>query len=352
LDAFGGKVIVNPKSSSLKRFLADKARMEDLESKMQASRSLMAETYDGYRVRLSANIDMEGELDLLHRYGGDGVGLLRSEIAFLHEENFPTEEVQYRIYKSVVDKMKGLPLVIRTFDVGGDKRSLHSLMQEESTYIGSRTIRFFLKEKLVFKTQLRAILRAAAGQAVSIMFPMISGLSDLKEAKLLLKQVEEELTNEGIPHKKGIGVGSMVEVPSAAILSDLIAKECDFLSIGTNDLVQYSLAVDRGEDQTTGFYTPTHPGVIRLIKTVVSEANRQGIPVTVCGEIAADPRFTPLLLGLGVHELSVSARHIPFVKEQIRKSGIVRAVRLAEEVLNLDDPEAIRDLLEREYHRP
>ncbi|MCB1114253.1 MAG: phosphoenolpyruvate--protein phosphotransferase [Chlamydiia bacterium] len=349
LDGFGGKVIVNPSLESLNRFLAEKQRRDSLEGELDALRALKAETFDGYRLRLSANIDLEGELDLLHRYGGDGVGLFRSEIAFLKESSFPDEEAQYRIYKSIVDSMKGLPLVIRTFDIGGDKGVLPVTVHEENPYLGSRAIRFLLKEKLVFKTQLRAILRAAHGAQVSVMFPMISGLSEIKEAKALLAQVEKELEQENIPFKKNIGVGSMVEVPSAAILSDLIAKECDFISIGTNDLVQYSLAVDRGSDQLSEFYTPTHPGVIRLIKTVVSEANRQGIPVTVCGEIAADPRFVPLLLGLGVHELSVSARHIPYVKQEIRKTGIVRAARLAEEVLNLDDPEEIARLLEHYY---
>lgn len=351
LDAREGKVIVDPSPTSMKAFLETKQRLEVEMRSLESARGLKAETTDGYEVRLSANIDVEGELDLLHQYGGQGVGLFRSEYVFLKHEKFPDEEAQFIIYKGIVEKMRGLPIVIRTFDVGGDKGSFQPHSREDNPYLGCRAIRFLLREKKIFKTQLRAILRAAVFGDVAIMFPMVSGLSELKEAKNLLLQVEMELEREQIPHRKNIRVGSMIEVPSAAILADLIAKECDFLSIGTNDLVQYSLAVDRGNERLSSFYTPTHPGVIRLIKMVVNEANRQGIPVTLCGEIAADPRFTPLLLGLGVHELSVAARHIPVVKQQVRFTSIVRAAHLAEEVLNLSEPEEIADLLEAEYRK-
>lgn len=349
LDARKGIVILNPSLESLTSFLETKNKIEEEQENLKASRNLKAETFDGYEIRLSANIDVEDELDHLHQYGGHGVGLFRSEFVFLKHEIFPTEEEQYLIYKNVVDKMSGMPLVIRTFDVGGDKGNFNTPIKEDNPYLGCRSIRFFLKERLIFKSQLRAILRAAVAGDVSLMFPMVAGLSELKEAKVILKEVEKELEREGVVYKKDIRLGSMIEVPSAAILSDLIAKECDFLSIGTNDLVQYSLAIDRGNDLLSGFYTPTHPGVIRLIKTVVTEANRQGIPVNVCGEIAADPRFTPLLLGLGVHELSVSARHIPFIKQQVRRISIVRAAKLAEEALNLGEPAEIASLLDKEY---
>lgn len=349
LDAREGRVIVDPSASSLKAFLATKQRLEREMRSLAHSRTLRAETIDGYEVRLSANIDVEGELDLLHQYGGQGVGLFRSEYVFLKHEKFPDEEEQFLIYKGLIEKMQGLPIVIRTFDVGGDKGTFQPNQREDNPYLGCRAIRFLLKEKQIFRTQLRAILRAAIYGDVAIMFPMVSGLSELKEAKHLLLQVASELEKEKMPHQRKIRIGSMIEVPSAAILSDLIACECDFLSIGTNDLVQYSLAVDRGNERLSSFYTPTHPGVIRLIKTVVMQANQQGIPVTLCGEIAADPRFTPLLLGLGVHELSVAARHIPVVKQQVRCTSILRASHLAEEVLRLSEPEEIAALLEQEY---
>lgn len=351
LDAREGKIILDPSSESLKEFFETREHLEREMSALASSKNLKAETFDGYEMRLSANIDVEGELDLLHQYGGQGVGLFRSEYIFLKNEKFPNEEEQFHIYKGIIEKMKGLPIVIRTFDVGGDKGKFPTTLQEDNPYLGCRAIRFLLKERTIFRTQLRAILRAAVYGEVALMFPMVSGLSELKEAKKLLLEVEGELEKEGLPYQKKIRLGSMIEVPSAAILSDLIAKECDFLSIGTNDLVQYSLAVDRGNEHLSSFYTPTHPGVIRLIKTVVTEANRQGIPVTLCGEIAADPRFTPLLMGLGVHELSVSARHIPVVKQQVRLTSIVRAAHLAEEILTLGEPEEIAALLEEEYKK-
>lgn len=351
MDARSGKVVLNPTLTSLTNFLLAKEKIEKEEDSLRSSRHLKAETYDGYEIQLSANIDVENELDHLHQYGGHGVGLFRSEYVFLKHQIFPSEEEQYQIYKNVVQKMKGMPLVIRTFDVGGDKSTLLPLLSEDNPYLGCRAIRYLLKEKSIFKTQLKAILRAADGSDVSLMFPMVAGLSELREAKVLLKEAELELEVAGHAYKKNIRLGSMIEVPSAAILSDLIAKECDFLSIGTNDLVQYSLAVDRGEEFLSGFYTPTHPGIIRLIKTVVTEANRQGIPVYICGEIAADPLFTPLLLGLGVHGLSVSKQHIPYIKREVRLHSIIRAAKLSEEALNLGESDEIAALLEAEYKR-
>lgn len=341
LDANEGKLIVNPTEKKLKDY-SQRIEKEEKELKeIKLALKLKAETYDGYSIKLSANVDVDSELDLIHEFGGHGVGLFRSEYVFLAHGKFPSEEEQFQIYKSIVEKMKGLPIVIRTFDIGGDKGGLPLHSKEDNPYLGCRAIRFLLKEKRIFKTQLRAILRAAHFGDVSLMFPMVSGLSELYEAKEILREVEDELKKEKILYKEDIRIGSMIEVPSAAIIADLIAKECDFLSIGTNDLVQYSLAVDRSNQHMSPFYTPTHPGVIRLIKMVVNEANRQGIPVTICGEIAADPTFTSLLIGLGVHELSVSARFIPSVKEKLRSLSIVESVQLAEEVLNMATPQEI-----------
>lgn len=351
VDAHEGKVIVNPSEKRRNDYAIKKAKEEKELQAIRESIHLKAETYDGYEVRLSANVDVDSELDLIHQFGGQGVGLFRSEYVFLAHGKFPSEEEQYEIYRSIVEKMQGLPIVIRAFDIGGDKGGFPLQSREDNPYLGCRAIRFLLKEKKIFKTQLRAILRAAAHGDVSIMFPMVSGLSELYEAKKMLKEAESELKKEKIPYKESIRIGSMIEVPSAAIIADLIAKECDFLSIGTNDLVQYSLAVDRGNQSMSCFYTPTHPGVIRLIKMIVTEANRQGIPVTVCGEIAADPRFTPLLLGLGVHELSLAARYIPRVKNQIRAMSIVRGAALAEEVLSMRTPQEIAEHLEAEFER-
>lgn len=350
VDGRTGEVILNPSQKTLSEYRQLNDKLDKHINKLGQSGILEAETFDGFRIRISANIDMFLEADLLHQYGGSGVGLFRSEHFFLSNDDFPTEEEQFQIYKSIVDKMQGLPIVIRTFDVGGDKRIASRMYPPETNpYLGCRAIRFLLKEREIFKLQLRAIIRASEFGDVSIMFPMVSTLSELTEAKHLLHEMQTHLELTGITPRKPIRIGCMIEVPSAAIISDLLAKECDFLSIGTNDLVQYALAVDRDNQSMGSLYTPTHPGVIRLIKLIVCEANHHGIPVTVCGEIASDPRFTPLLLGLGVHELSVTPRYIPIVKNAIRNTSIVAASRFAEKIMALSSASEIEEVLNNEY---
>lgn len=352
VDGRAGEVIINPTVETLARYQHLRDQLIFYLMTLNQMNSLSTETFDGYQVRLSANVEAASELEALHHHGGSGVGLFRSEYIFLAREIFPSEEEQFLIYKGMVEKMKGLPIIIRTFDIGGDKCiPSKTAVREINPFLGCRAIRFLLKEKAIFKTQLRAILRASAFGDVSILFPMISTLSELIEAKEIVREVENELEEVGNFTRKRIRIGCMIEVPSAAIISDLIAKECDFLSIGTNDLVQYSLAIDRSSQGVSGLYTPTHPSVIRLIKLIVNEANHHGIPVTVCGEVAADPRFTALLLGLGVHELSVSARNIPTVKNAIRNTSIVAASLLAEKVLTLRTAAEIQELLIEEYKK-
>jgi len=346
VDGRNGSVILNPHPDTLSRYRALQEEMAIQFAQLGESSHLKAETYDGYEVYLSANIDVLTELDMLHQYGGNGVGLFRSECMFLTNETFPSEEEQFAVYQKIVEKMRGRPIVIRTFDVGGDKFLLNQEAPVEvNPFLGCRAIRFLLREQEIFKSQLRAILRASVFGNVSIMFPMISALSEVRQAKALVEEAKEELIASGIPVNKKIPIGCMIEVPSAAIVADLLAKECDFLSIGTNDLVQYSLAVDRGNHEVSGMYTPTDPSVIRLIKLIVSEASHRGVPVSVCGEVAADPRFTPLLLGLGVHELSVATRYIPIIKQAIRSTSIVEASKLADQALSLSTAEAIQALL-------
>ncbi len=352
VDGRTGDVIINPAPETLQKYQVLRQQLLTHLHKLGTSGSLKAETFDGYSIRLSANIEMANELELLHQYGGNGVGLFRSEYIFLSNQSFPSEDEQYQIYRRIVEKMHGLPIVIRTFDVGGDKKMANKQAEEEDNpFLGCRAIRFLLKEPEIFKTQLRAILRASAYGDVSVMFPMISSLSELLAAKSILKEAQKELSKKGVVIPKPLRIGCMIEVPSAAIISDLLAKECDFLSIGTNDLVQYSLAVDRSNHAMSSLYTPTHPSVIRLLKLIVNEANNHSIPVTVCGEVAADPRFTPLLLGLGVHELSVASRYIPLVKNAIRSTSIVAASRLAEKALILPTAYEIEELLNQEYRK-
>ncbi len=352
VDGRTGEIILSPTIATLEKYTRLRDELQSHLEKLDEIAPLKAETFDGYPVRLSANIEVASELATLHQHGGHGVGLFRSEYLCLSKATFPNEEEQFNAYQELVEKMHGLPIVIRTFDVGGDKGLPH---QQESEYegnpfLGCRAIRFLLKERAIFKTQLRAILRASAFGDVSIMFPMVSTLSELMEAKHAVQEAQEELAQRGESQGR-IRIGCMIEVPSAAIIADLLAKECDFLSIGTNDLVQYALAVDRSNHAMNSLYTPTHPSVVRMIKLIVQEANHQGIPVTICGEVAADPRFTPLLLGLGVHELSVATRYLPIVKHAIRNTSIIAANQLAEAVLTLATAGEIQELLAREYKK-
>jgi phosphoenolpyruvate-protein phosphotransferase (PTS system enzyme I) len=352
VDGRTGHIILNPTEKTLAKYTLLRDQLQIHLQKINSAGHLEAETFDGYRIQLSANIEMFAELDMLHQYGGNGVGLLRTESTFLSKGFFPDEQEQFEIYLQFVKNMKGLPIVIRTFDVGGDKfLRKHQTERESNPFLGCRAIRFLLREREIFKTQLRAILRASSWGNISIMFPMISSLSELLEAKQIFYEVKEELKSLHIPFASHIPIGCMIEVPSAAIIADLLAKESDFLSIGTNDLVQYSLAVDRTNNSISSLYTPTHPSVIRLIKLVASEANRRGIPVSVCGEVAADPRFTPLLLGLGVHELSVASRYLPIIKNAIRNISIVAANKLAEKALKLCSATEIEDLITKEYKK-
>lgn len=350
VDGKAGTVIFNPTQLTLKGYRKQQEELASQEDLLKGTRALSAETIDGYNVLLSANIDMIDELETFHQHGGHGVGLFRSEYIFISNDTFPTEEEQYQIYQRLVKKMKGLPIVIRTFDFGGDKLTLNpNIPYQGNPFLGSREIRYMLKERDLFKAQLRAILRASRYGDVSIMFPMISALSELLEAKEILEEARAELRKRRLNVPDVVRVGCMIEVPSAAIIADLLAKACDFLSIGTNDLVQYSLAVDRRSHSVSDRYAPTDPSVLRMMKLVVCEANQQGIPVTVCGEIAADPRFTQLLLGLGVHELSVSPRYIPVVKRAIRNTCIVEASHLAERALSLTNSRDVLNLLTESY---
>lgn len=352
VDGRTGDIFLNPTEATIKKYLAIGEKIQVHVRGLDHTAPYEAETIDGYNVTLSANVEMLSELDLLHQHNNSGIGLFRSEYLFLSQNEFPLEEEQFEIYRTIVEKLQGLPIVIRTFDVGGDKcLPGYKMPLEENPFLGCRAIRFLLRELTIFKAQLRAILRASAFGRVSLMFPMVSTLTELLDAKNVVREVMNDLKGKNIPFDEHIRIGCMIEVPSAALISDLLAKECDFLSIGTNDLVQYSLAVDRSNHAMSELYTPAHPSVIRLIRLVVSEANHRGIPVTICGEVAADPRFTPLLLGLGVNELSVTLRYLPIIKNVIRHTSIVEASQLAEKVLTMSTPQEIEQCLSDEYRR-
>ncbi len=352
VDGGSGEVILNPTKETLAHYKSEGKKLKSHVKGLQQSGSLDAETIDGYRTHLSANIEMFNELDTLQQYGGEGVGLFRSEYLFLAREVFPCEDEQFLVYRSIVEKVGNHPSVIRTFDIGGDKLgNFHLSRYEKNPYLGCRAIRLMLKERTVFKTQIRAILRASAFGEVSILFPMISGVLELREAKAIVEEAKQELQDKAVPFARNIPIGCMIEVPSAAITCDILAKECDFLSIGTNDLVQYSLAVDRGNPAMSYLYTPAHPSIVRLIKMVVEEGNRAEKPVSVCGEIAADPRYTALLLGLGVHDLSVSSPALPVVKNVVRRLSIIESRKMTEHILTLSTAQEVEAVLEEAYRK-
>jgi len=350
VDGHRGDIYLNPDQTTLEKYRKTQEQEEEYFKELEKTSSLKCQTRDGHSMNLSANIEMVNEISMVHRYGGHGVGLFRSEYILLAQQNFPSELEQLAIYQSLVIKMDGKPIVIRTFDVGGDKLTIHQQsVHRGNPYLGCRAIRFLLQEREIFKTQLRAILQASAFGNVRILFPMVSGLSELQEAKALVEECKCELLEAGKDVAKVVPIGCMIEVPSAAIIADHLAAECDFLSIGTNDLVQYALAADRSNQSMSVQYAPTHPAVIRLIQLVVQQANTHSIPVTVCGEVAADPKFTALLMGLGVIELSVTARCIPIIKQAIRSTTIILAKQLSQEILSMNSQEEIEEKLESAY---
>lgn len=349
VDGCAGDVILNPTKKTLAKYRAKQKRLAEQKTiSSEKNKDLETKTRDGIKIQLSVNIEMDGELDTLAEHGGENIGLFRSEYIFLARNSFPSEEEQFAVYRNVVEKIKGNTAVIRTFDIGGDKSgSCYPSRFEKNPYLGCRAIRCMLKDRELFKTQLRAILRASAFGKLRILFPMISGLTELREAKAVVKEAEDELLRQKIPFDRGIAIGCMIEVPSAAITCDLLAEECAFFSIGTNDLVQYAIAVDRNNAAMSYLYTPCHPAVLRLIKMVVRAARKAKKPVSLCGEIAGDPTFTALLLGLGVDELSVSLPSFHPVKNAIRSLSTSDAKKVAKKALQLSTPEEVKQLLSK-----
>lgn len=316
LDGESGTVVVDPDSEQLE-FFAQKLQIAELiKEKNERLRERENLTKDGDRVLLNLNISLPEELDAVDELNADGVGLFRTEFLFMGRDTLPDEEEQYQTYKKMAEQIAPKPLTIRTFDLGGDKLSdIFESPHEENPNLGNRGIRFMLSHPQMLKAQLRAILRAAVHGNIRIMFPMVADVEDLWELRHKLKQYADELYYEDIPYNDDVQIGTMVEVPSAAINSDLLAQECDFLSIGTNDLVQYTLAVDRGNDQVHRFYIQHHPAVLKLIKMTADSAIKHGKSISVCGEMASIPEYIPILIGMGITELSLNAAAYYKVKQ-------------------------------------
>ncbi|UUZ79823.1 phosphoenolpyruvate--protein phosphotransferase [Paenibacillus sp. P26] len=287
---------------------------------MSALREVVAATIDGKRFELYGNIGKPEEAGLVLEHGGEGIGLFRTEFLFMDRADMPSEEEQYQAYRQALINAGGRPVIIRTLDIGGDKEIPYlPIGQEFNPFLGWRAIRYCLSDPALFKIQLRALLRAAVEGDLRIMFPMISGVREVEQAKALLEEAGQELESQGKPYKKRIPVGIMIEIPSAALVSDKLAPLVDFFSIGTNDLIQYTLAADRMNEKVSYLYDAEHLGVLRLIEMVSRSAKAHGKPIGMCGEMAGDPKMAKLLIGLGIDEWSMSASQIPYVKQEILK---------------------------------
>jgi phosphotransferase system enzyme I (PtsI) len=352
VDGYDGVVIINPTEQTLFRYGKIQKAKASFESRLMAVNDLPAETLDGVAVTLRANIEKPDEVALVKQYRGSGVGLYRTEYLFLSSTLLPTEEQQYAAYKEIVTGLAPAPVTIRTLDVGGDKPlpgDPHLIGPEANPFMGFRAIRMSLENSAMFKDQLRAILRASAHGSVELMYPMISGADELDRANALLEEARGELTARGQAYDAKMRVGTMIEIPSAALASDLLAGRCDFFSIGTNDLIQYLLAIDRGNNRIAHLYDPSHPAVIRILKQVIDAGHARQLKVSVCGEMAGDPIYVPLLLGLGVDELSMTPTLLPSVKFLVRAMTMADARQLAADALAQTDSKKTYALIEAFY---
>ena len=353
VDGYEGVVIINPSEQTLFRYGKIQRIKKGFEQRLREANRQPAITLDRVNVTLRANIEKVDEISLVKDFLADGVGLFRTEYRYLNANRIPSEEEQYIAYKTVAEALSPAPVVIRTLDLGGDKPmpgAAHLFPKEENPFLGYRAIRFCLDHTDIFKDQLRAILRASAHGVIHLMYPMISGRDELARANAVLAECKAELKQQCVAFDPKLVVGTMIEIPSAAVIADLLAKDCGFFSIGTNDLIQYLLAIDRGNNSIAHLYEPTHPAVLRTLKNIVDQGHQQKIKVSVCGEMAGDVIYAPLLLGLGVDELSMTPPLLPAVKYFIRSMKFSDAKELAAEALKMTSPKEIYALCEEFYN--
>jgi phosphoenolpyruvate-protein phosphotransferase (PTS system enzyme I) len=338
LDGSDGLLIVNPAPETIAHYAEIESRRAIVAAKLKELRTTRSTTRDGRHIVLSANIELPEDVEAVAANGAEGIGLYRTEFLYLNRNTLPTEHEQFETYRKVAERVRPDPLIIRTFDLGGDKLAPGTvdITDELNPFLGWRAIRLCLENIDIFKTQLRAVLRATTVGNIKIMFPMISGLEELRRAKAVFAECKEELHRSGVPMAEKIEVGAMIEIPSAAICANVLAPEVDFFSIGTNDLIQYALAVDRVNEKIAHLYEPTHPAVLRLLKMIADAAHANNIWVGVCGEMAGDVALIPLLLGLGMDELSASATLVPRVKRAVQSLEIPECRKLVEETLKLN----------------
>lgn len=344
VDGNEGLVIVNPDKATIEKYEA--TRQKELKAKQELSIYVNAEskTLDGRRVEVAANIGRLGDLEGVIRNGAEGVGLFRTEFLYMDRDNFPSEEEQFEAYKEVLERMQGKPVIIRTLDIGGDKKLTYLPIGDEmNPFLGYRAIRICLDRKDIFKTQLKALYRASIYGNLKIMFPMISNLKEIFAAKQVIAEIKEDLDRDKLEYSDSVKVGIMIEIPSAAVMSDILAKHVDFFSIGTNDLIQYTTAVDRMNEKIAHLYDPFNTSVLRLIKTVIDNGHKSGIEVGMCGEMAGDPTLVPILLGFGLDEFSMSASSMLNARKIINNMNYEKAKNAAQEVLSMETSDEIKE---------
>ncbi len=339
IDGNRGLVILSPDEKTLAEYQHTEEEFHHFEESLAQLRDLPALTLDGERISLMANIEFPTEVGHCLERGAEGIGLYRTEFLYLNTQSPPSEDDHYQAYSHVIQAMQGRPVVIRTLDLGADKlsESMQTEERERNPFLGLRSIRLCLRQLELFKTQLRAILRASAHGPASIMFPLISTIMELRQARMLVGNVMEDLQEEGKAFQPNIKVGIMIEVPSAVIMADQLGQISDFFSLGTNDLIQYTLAVDRNNQNVSNLFSAADPAVLRLIRMVVKTANRHNVPLSVCGEMSADPIYTLLLVGLGLRSLSITPHSIPEIKKIIRSIRLSEAAKVARKVLTIDN---------------
>ncbi|MBV8519704.1 MAG: phosphoenolpyruvate--protein phosphotransferase [Acidobacteria bacterium] len=347
VDGYEGTILINPTQAMIAEYRSRVSRHEEAEQKLLTNRELAAMTKDNHRVSLQANIELIEEVGDAVKFGAEGIGLYRSEFLYISTSpDLPTEEEHFNIYRKLAEGTAPNWCVIRTFDLGGKKLAREVMgSKEDNPVLGLRALRLCMQHRDMFKTQLRALLRASAFGKIKIMFPLVSGVQELRQVKTLVREIRLELDAEGIPYNRELQIGIMIEVPSAAVIADLLATEADFFAIGTNDLIQYSLAIDRGNENVSYLYEPLHPALLRLIKGVIDAGKRAGIPVSMCGEMASDPIYAIVLLGLGLEIFSMNPSSIPVLKNVVRSVRYKDCKRIAESALQKKTAQEIEEYI-------
>lgn len=348
VDGASGNIIIDPDEETLRLYREEETKLKGIAGRFLSVKDLPTVTLDGKAVEISGNIEFPEEVPSVKLHGGQGIGLYRTEFFYMNRKDSPSEEEHYQAYKYVAETMAPHPVIIRTLDLGGDKfLSQFEIPHEIQPFLGWRAIRFCLARPDIFKVQLRAALRASVHGRLKLMYPMISGIEELKQANAILQETKDELKKEGVSFNDDIEVGAMIEVPSAAMTADLLATEADFFSIGTNDLIQYSLAVDRANEKVAYLYEPAHPAVLRMVRNIIDSAHAAGIWVGMCGEMAGEPSMVLILLGLGLDEFSIPPQLIPEVKYIIRSVTVKQAKSIALEALKLSTGKEVEDFAQR-----